>query len=75
MTSRRSWIETLVMQVQGEFLNGRAVKLTVAEAEDRFGVDRRTSEAILDVLAEANVLTRTGDGKYIRFFPRLARAA
>jgi hypothetical protein len=63
------------MQVQGEFLNGRAVKLTAAQAEDRFGIDRGTSEAILDVLAEANVLTRTADGEYIRFFPRLARAA
>jgi len=75
MTSRRNWIETLVMQVQGEFLNGRAAKLTAAETEDRFGIDRRTSEAILDVLAEANVLTRTADGGYVRFLPRLARAA
>jgi hypothetical protein len=75
MTSRRSWIETLVTQVQGEFLDGRAVKLTTAEAEGRFGIDRRTSEAILDALVEANVLTRTRDGAYTRFFPRLTRAA
>lgn len=75
MTLRRTWIETLVMQVQGEFLSGRAVKLTVPEAEDRFGIDRTTSAAVLNTLAEAQVLTRTRDGGYIRFFPRLARAA
>ena len=75
MTSRRNWIETLVTQVQGEFLDGRAVKLTTAEAEGRFGIDRHTSEAILGALVEASVLTRTRDGAYTRFFPRLARPA
>ena len=75
MTPRRSWIETLVMQVQGEFLSGRAVKLTAAEAVDRFGIDGTTSTAVLNALAEAQVLTRTRDGGYIRFFPRLAHAA
>lgn len=75
MTSRRTWIEALVMQVQGEFLSGRAVKLTVPEAQDRFGIDRTTSEAVLGALAESKVLTRTSDGGFIRFFPRLAQAA
>ncbi len=63
------------MQVQDEFLNGRAVKLTAAQAESRFGIERSTSEAILDALVDASVLARTRDGGYIRFFPRVARAA
>jgi hypothetical protein len=75
MLARRHWIEALVTTVQGEFLSGRAVKLTVAQAEERFGIDRATSEAILGTLAEANVLTRTHDGGYMRFYPRLAHAA
>ena len=75
LLARRTWIEGLVTTVQGEFLSGRAVKLSVPEAEERFGIDRETSAAILGTLADANVLTRKRDGGYVRFFPRLARAA
>lgn len=75
MLARRTWIEGLVTTVQGEFLSGRAVKLTAPEAGERFGLDRETSEAILGALADAHVLARTRDGGYIRHFPRLARAA
>jgi hypothetical protein len=74
MTGTERQIETLVLEVQNAFLNLPALTLTVAEAERQFGVDGTTCQAILDVLADAHVLTRTADGDYARFFPHAAAA-
>lgn len=71
--SRR--VVALVMQVQGDFLETPALRLTPRDAEKRFGVDRHTCEAVLGTLVNSGVLARTDDGGYVRFFPRLARAA
>jgi hypothetical protein len=75
MAPTRTWIETLVMRIQGEFLNRPALGLTVSQAERHFGIDRPTCDAVLGVLADANVLTRSADGTYRRLFPRHAQAA
>jgi hypothetical protein len=61
--------------MQDDFLNTATLQLTVPEAEQRFDVDRTACEAVLDALVEAQVLARTGEGTYARFFPRLAHAA
>ena len=68
-------LEALVMRMQGDFLNAPALEMTASEATRRFHVDRTTCEAILDALVEAQVLARTREGAYARFFPRLAHAA
>lgn len=68
-------LEALVMRMQDDFLKSATLKLTVPEAEERFRVDRATCEAVLGVLVEAQVLARTREGTYARFFPRLAHAA
>jgi hypothetical protein len=65
----------LVMRVQGDFLAAPALRLTLPEAARRFGLDRRSCEAVLHALVDASVLARTADGAYERFFPRLAHAA
>ena len=75
MTSNTSQVEALVMQVQGEFLDAPALRLTLPEAERRFDIDRVSSEAVLGVLVDAHVLTRSADGSYERYFPRLVQAA
>ncbi len=75
MTSNPSQITDLVMQVQGEFLEAPTLRLTLPDAERRFGVNRLTCEAVLGALVYSRVLARTRDGAYVRFFPRLAYAA
>jgi hypothetical protein len=75
MTTTASRVETLVMRIQGDFLATPALHLTVAQAERRFELDRRSCEAVLAALADAHVLRCATDGTYTRFFPRLAHAA
>jgi hypothetical protein len=58
------------MQIQGVFLDTPHLRLTPSQAEVRFGLDRRTCGAILEALADANVLEKKNDGAYARFFPR-----
>ena len=74
-TTSREALEALIMRMQDDFLKSAALKLTLPEAEERFGVDRVTCEAILAALVDSHVLTLTREATYARFFPRLARAA
>lgn len=60
-------IASLITRIQNHFLNAPNLALSLAEAERRFGVDRATCEAILDLLADATVLARTADGSFARF--------
>jgi len=79
MTSNCDRIGALVMRMQGEFLESPTLRLTLPEAERRFGVDRATCDAVLGALVEATVLARTSQGVFMRFFPqrglRVAHAA
>lgn len=65
-----AWIGTLVVRMQGAFLDLPGLTLTAREAGQRFDVDETTSQAILGVLAEAGVLNRTKHGVYSRYFPQ-----
>jgi DNA-binding IclR family transcriptional regulator len=75
MTLDSSEIVALVMRRQGDFLERPALRLTVRDAERRFGADRETCEAVLGTLVNAGVLARSDDGGYVRFWPGLAHAA
>lgn len=68
MTPRR-YLESLVLQVQDEFLDTPALDLTLAEAQQRFGMDRPTCDAVLEALVDSGVLARTDRDTYVRFFP------
>ena len=58
------------MQMQGEFLESPTLRLTLPEAERRFGVDRVTCDAVLGTLVDATVLARTPEGAFVWFFPQ-----
>jgi hypothetical protein len=62
-------IGTLVLRLQGAFLDMPGLTLTAREAGQRFDVDEAVCQAILGVLADAGVLSRTKHGVYARFFP------
>ena len=74
-SNSREALEALVMRMQDDFLKSAALTLTLPEAEQRFGVDRVTCEAILAALVESHVLTLSREATYRRFFPGVARAA
>lgn len=75
MTSTARQIGSLVLRVQGAFLDQPTLQLTLPDAARRLGVDAFTCRAVLDALADARVLARTADGVYLRHFPRQAHAA
>jgi len=74
MTVDRSRIEALVMRIEGDFLDIPELKLSLAEAQTRFGLDRVTCEAVLAALVDASVLRKAPDGAYVRHFPRVRAA-
>ncbi len=74
MNPRQRQIADLVMRIEGEFLEAPGLKLTVHEAERRFGIDEITCEAVLDALVDAAVLVRTRDRVYGRRFPNVVAA-
>ena len=71
-TRRR--IEDLLTRIEGEFLATPGLRLTVHEAERRFGADEITCQAILDALVDSAVLFKTLDRVYGRLFPHAAAA-
>ena len=64
----------LVMRMQSDFLDLPELTLTLPPAQQRFGVDEVTCEAVLGALVEAGVLANV-DGVYARLFPRLVPTA
>ena len=75
MTASCGRIGALVMRMQGHYLETPGLTLTVRDAQRRFAVDETTCEAVLAVLVDAGVLTRTPEGAYARRFPRLVLPA
>jgi hypothetical protein len=69
---RQRRIQNLVVRMQQAFLDAPALRLTLPQVQRRFFTSAVTSEAVLNVLVEAGVLTRTPRGQYMRLFPRSA---
>jgi hypothetical protein len=63
MTSLLS--ESTLRRVRAEFLEMPGLKLTVSQAQRLWGMDRRTCEALIDVLTESRFLVRTRDGAVV----------
>lgn len=71
MTASCASVGSLITRMQGDFLDTPGLMLTLRDAQHRFDVDGITCEAMLETLVDAGVLTRTREGAYVRFFPRL----
>jgi hypothetical protein len=70
IAERRRRIQDLVVRTQKAFLDAPALRLTLPQAQGRFATSAAMCEAVLNVLVEAGVLTRTSRGQYVRLFPR-----
>ena len=72
MTASCDRIGALVMRMQSDFLDVPTLTLTLPQAQQRFGVDDVTCEAVLWALVDAGVLANVRGGGYVRLFPRRA---
>jgi hypothetical protein len=59
-------ITSLLHRIRSEFIEMPGLRLTPAQAARLWGMERHTSERILDGLALAGFLSRTREGAYLR---------
>jgi len=72
-------IDDVLQRIQGEFTEMPGLRLTPAQAQRLWGLDRNVCEQLLDVLVKADFLSQTRDGSFIktdggptRYAPRTA---
>jgi hypothetical protein len=66
MTSETRPITDLLQRIQSEFLEMPGMRLTLAQAQRLWGLDRTVCEALLGALVQARFLCRTREGAFIR---------
>lgn len=55
--------ESLLLRVRSEFREIPGLRLTPAQAQRLWGLDRSTCEAVVDCLTQSRVLARAADGR------------
>ena len=56
----------VLRRVQGEYIEMPGLRLTIAQAQRLWGLDRTVCDALLGALVEAKFLFRTRDGAFVR---------
>ena len=56
----------VLRRVQGEYIEMPGLRLTIAQAQRLFALDRSVCDALLGTLVEAKFLFRTRDGAFVR---------
>lgn len=56
----------VLRRVQGEYIEMPGLRLTIAQAQRLWGLDRAVCDALLGTLVEAKFLFRTRDGAFVR---------
>jgi hypothetical protein len=59
-------IDDVLQRIQGEFVEMPGLSLTTAQAQRLWGLDRSVCEELLKALVNANFLSQTRDGSFIR---------
>ncbi len=58
--------EDAIQRIQGEYLEMPGLRLTTAQAQRLWNLDRPTCERLLGRLVETRFLSQTRDGSFIR---------
>jgi hypothetical protein len=58
--------DDVLRRVQGEYIEMPGLRLTTAQAQRLWGLDRAACDALLGALVDAKFLFRTRDGAFIR---------
>jgi hypothetical protein len=56
----------VLRRVKGEYLEMPGLRLTIAQAQRLWGLDRSVCDALLGALVDAKFLFRTRDGAFVR---------
>ena len=59
--------DDVLRRVQGEYIEMPGLRLTPAQAQRLWGLDRAACDALLGALVDAKFLFRTRDGAFMRF--------
>lgn len=59
-------VEDVLQRIQGEYLEMPGLRLTAAQAQRLWGLDRDVCLSLLAALVDVKFLGRTRDGAYIR---------
>ena len=59
-------IDEVLQRIQGEFVEMPGLRLTAAQAQRLWGLERDICDALLGALVDAKFLSQTRDGAFIR---------
>ena len=59
-------IDEVLQRIQGEFVEMPGLRLTPAQAQRLWGLERDTCDALLGALVDAKFLSQTRDGAFVR---------
>ena len=59
-------IDEVLQRIQGEYVEMPGLRLTAAQAQRLWGLDRDVCNALLGALVDAKFLSQTRDGSFIR---------
>jgi Fic family protein len=65
MSGRSILSEAILRHARAEFLEMPGLKLTIAQAQRLWGVDRATCETAIEELTACRFLARTRDGAFV----------
>jgi DNA-binding IclR family transcriptional regulator len=68
-------IEDVLQRIQGEYVEMPGLRLTAAQAQRLWGLDRSVCEQLLSTLVNANFLSQTRDGAFVRIDGSTKRTA
>lgn len=66
MSAQPQPLDDVLRRVQGEFIEMPGLRLTVAQAQRLWGLDRTACDTLLGALVDAKFLLRTRDGAFVR---------
>ena len=59
-------IDEMLQRIQGEFVEMPGLRLTAAQAQRLWGLEREICDALLRALVDAKFLAQTRDGAFVR---------
>jgi hypothetical protein len=59
-------IDEVLQRIQGEYLEMPGLRLTAAQEQRLWGLERDVCDALLGALVDAKFLSRTRDGAFVR---------
>jgi hypothetical protein len=75
MAASKPALDDVLRRVQGEYIEMPGLRLTSAQAQRLWGLDRAACDALLGALVDAKFLFRTRDGAFVRSeYTRAARS-